>query len=48
MCQDKIKSVQCASRVSQEMRSTFCFSALHCRICVISMATCFRGLKVMP
>ena len=30
------------------MRSTLCSSALHCRICVIGMRTCFKHLKVMP
>ena len=37
-----------ASRVSQEMRSTLCLSALHCRICEIGMITCFKHLKVKP
>ena len=30
------------------MRSTLGLSALHCRICLIVMTTCFMYLKVMP
>ena len=32
------------------MENTLCLSALHCRICVIGMRTCFKHLKleVMP
>lgn len=30
------------------MRSTVCLSALHGKICVICMRSCFKHLKVMP
>ena len=41
-------SLRLSLRPLYTLRSTFCLSALHCRICLIGMRSCSRHLKVMP